>query len=122
MKSVLRFALLLFAVLGMTRGGLAQNTNSGDIRGTVTDATGASVAGVTVKLMNIDTGETREYTTNDNGIYDTVSIRPGNYNLTFSKAGFKQVTRGPVVLQVSVIAVDAVLEVGAISEVIHVED
>jgi Carboxypeptidase regulatory-like domain len=122
MKSVLRFVLLLFAVLGMTRGGLAQNTNSGDIRGTVTDATGASVAGVTVKLMNIDTGETREYTTNDNGIYDTVSIRPGNYNLTFSKAGFKQVTRGPVVLQVSVIAVDAVLEVGAISEVIHVED
>jgi hypothetical protein len=122
MKSALRFALLLLAVLGLTRGGLAQNTNSGDIRGTVTDASGAAVAGATVKVTNIDTGETREYTTNENGIYDTVSIRPGNYDLTFSKAGFKQVTRGPVTLQVSVIAVDAVLEVGAVSEVIHVED
>ena len=87
MRSVLRFAFLLLAVVGLTRGGLAQNTNSGDIRGTVTDASGAAVAGVSVKVISVDTGETREYITNENGIYDTVSIRPGTYNVTFSKAG-----------------------------------
>jgi hypothetical protein len=122
MKSALRIAVLLFAVLGMTRGGLAQNTNSGDIRGTVSDASGAAVAGATVTLTNIDTGETKEFVTNDSGIYDTVSTRPGNYNLTFTKAGFKKTTRGPIALQVSVITVDAALEVGAVSEVINVED
>jgi hypothetical protein len=82
---------------------VAQNTNSGDIRGTVLDALGAVVPGVTVTLTNIDTGETKNFVTNDNGIYDTVSTRPGNYNLTFKKEGFKQVTRGPIQLQVSVI-------------------
>lgn len=101
---------------------MAQNTNSGDIRGTVLDSSGGAVAGVAVKVINIDTGESKDYVTNDSGIYETVSLRPGNYNITFTKEGFKQVTRGPVQLQVSVIAEDATLEVGKETEVIHVED
>ena len=106
----------------MTRGALAQSTNSGDIRGAVRDTTGAAVPGVTVTVTNVDTGETREFTTNESGIYDTVSLRPGNYTVTFSKPGFKKVTHGPVVLQVSVIAVDGTLDVGQVSEVVTVED
>jgi hypothetical protein len=100
---------------------LAQSTNSGDIRGTVTDSSGAVIAGASVILTNIDTGESQEFTTNDKGIYDTVSTRPGNYNLTFTKAGFKKVTQGPVVLRVSVITVDASLGVGEVSQTVHVE-
>jgi hypothetical protein len=103
-------------------GGFAQSTNSGDIRGTVLDSSGAPVAGATITLANIDTGETKDFITNESGIYDTVSTRPGNYNLTFTKEGFKQVTHGPVVLQVSVITVDATLQVGQVSVVVHVED
>ena len=82
---------------------------------------GAAVVGATVTLTNIDTGESKDFVTNASGIYDTVSTRPGNYNLTFTKDGFKEVTHGPIVLQVSVITVDATLEVGQVSEVIHVE-
>jgi hypothetical protein len=122
MKSVFRFAVLLFVVFGTTRGVLAQSTNSGDIRGTVTDSSGAALVGATVTLTNVDTGENKDFITNENGIYDTVSTRPGKYTLTFSKPGFKKLTRGPIELQVSVITVDAALEVGAISEVINVED
>src|SRR5580704_12650150 len=122
MKSVFRFAVLLFVVFGTTRGVLAQSTNSGDIRGTVTDSSGAALVGTTVTLTNVDTGENKDFITNENGIYDTVSTRPGKYTLTFSKPGFKKLTRGPIELQVSVITVDAALEVGAISEVINVED
>src|SRR5271168_4211977 len=121
MKYAFRLALVVLVSLCMTRGGLAQNTNSGDIRGTVLDTTGAAVAGVTVTLTNIDTGETKEFVTNADGIYDTVSTRPGNYNLTFKKEGFKQVTRGPIQLQVSVIAEDATLEVGQVTEIMHIE-
>jgi len=122
MRSAFRFAFLLFALLTITGPGFAQSTNSGDIRGTVSDSSGAAVAGATVTLTNIDTGEVKEFITNENGIYDTVSTRPGNYNLTFTKTGFKKVTRGPVVLQVSIITVDASLAVGEITDVVHVED
>jgi len=122
MKYAFRCVLVLLCLFCATGAGFAQNTNSGDIRGTVMDPSGAAVAGATVTLSNIDTGEVKDFVTNANGIYDTVSTRPGNYTLTFSKEGFKKTTHGPIVLQVSIITVDATLEVGKISEVITVED
>src|SRR5271155_5088805 len=121
MKSAFRLTIVVLLLLCVTRGGFAQSTNSGEIRGTVLDSSGAAVPGVTVTLTNVDTGETKDFVTNTDGIYDTVSTRPGNYNLTFTKQGFKQVTRGPVQLQVSVITEDASLQVGQVSEVIHIE-
>jgi len=122
MKNAFRFGLLFLMLLGVAKGVPAQSTNSGDIRGTVSDESGAVLSGVTIILTNIDTGEVKEFITNENGIYDTVSTRPGNYNLTFTKTGFKKVTRGPVVLQVSIITVDASLALGGVTEVVHVED
>src|ERR1700737_2569075 len=122
MRTAVRFAFAFCFLAIAASLSFAQSTNSGDIRGTVSDASGAAVAGATVILTNIDTGEVKEFITNENGIYDTVSTRPGNYNLTFTKTGFKKVTRGPVVLQVSIITVDASLAVGEITDVVHVED
>ncbi len=122
MKYAFRSVLALLCLFCAASAGFAQNTNSGDIRGTVMDSSGAAVAGATVTLTNIDTGEVKDFVTNSSGIYDTVSTRPGNYTLTFSKEGFKKTTHGPIVLQVSIITVDATLEVGRIQEVITVED
>src|SRR6267378_4720656 len=122
MKYAFRSVVALLCLFCAAGAGFAQNTNSGDIRGTVMDSSGAAVAGATVTLANIDTGEVKDFVTNSSGIYDTVSTRPGNYTLTFSKEGFKKTTHGPIVLQVSIITVDATLEVGRIQEVITVED
>ena len=61
MRSAFRLALVLFVLLCMTRGGLAQSTNSGDVRGTVMDSSGAAVAGATVTLTNIATRELQSY-------------------------------------------------------------
>jgi len=122
MKFAFRSIWALLCLLCAAGAGFAQNTNSGDIRGTVMDTSGAAVAGAKVTLANIDTGEVKDFVTNSNGIYDTVSTRPGNYTLTFSKEGFKKTTHGPIVLQVSIITVDATLEVGKVSETITVED
>ncbi len=90
----------------------AQNTNSGEIRGTVTDPTGAVVPGVSVGILNTDTGASKELTTNDAGIYDAVSILPGHYQLTFTKPGFEKVVRSGIDLTVGVTTVDAQLTVG----------
>ncbi len=90
----------------------AQNTNSGEIRGTVTDPSGATVPGVSVTILNTDTGVAKDLTTNDAGIYDAVSVLPGNYQLTFTKPGFEKFVRSGVNLTVGTTTVDAQLTVG----------
>ena len=122
MNVLLRCALVLSVAFLGVRASLAQSTNSGDIRGTVMDTSGAAVPGVDVTLTNVDTGEVQHFTTNDSGIYDTASTRAGNYNITFTKQGFKQLTRGPFKLEVSIITEDATLSVGQVQEIVTVED
>ncbi|MGA1996361.1 MAG: carboxypeptidase regulatory-like domain-containing protein, partial [Bryobacteraceae bacterium] len=114
---VLPVALLIICVAGF---GLAQNTNSGDIRGTVTDATGAVVPGVSVTLLDTDTGVAKELVTNSVGLYDAVSILPGHYKITFSKAGFGKVVREGITLEIGAISVDAQLAVGAAQQQVEV--
>jgi hypothetical protein len=100
--------------------GLAQNAGSGDIRGTVTDASGAVIPGAKVALVETDTGVAKEVTTNDAGLYDAVSVQTGTYRLTFSKEGFGQFVRDGVRVDVGVTMVDAQLTVGAAVQQVEV--
>jgi hypothetical protein len=114
-----RAARLLFVaclMVGATGLGLAQNTNSGDIRGTATDSSGAVLPGVAVSVTNVDNGTTKDFVTNNDGIYDTASILPGRYQITFVKDGFQKLVRGPITLQVGSITVDGSLKVGSITQ------
>src|SRR5215471_6436610 len=99
---------------------LAQNTNSADIRGTVTDASGAVIQGVNVTVTNNETGVVNKFVTNSEGLYDTNSILPGNYTVEFSKEGFTTLKRGPIPLQVGIATVDGNLKVGSTTEAIEV--
>ncbi len=112
-------AILILCTAGI---GLAQNTNSGDIRGTVTDASGAVVPDVKVTLNNTDTGVVKELTTNSVGLYDAVSILPGHYTITFSKEGFDKVVRSGITLEVGEIGVDAQLSIGGTQQEIQVSE
>jgi len=117
----LRDCLIVVSLLGCLAGlGFAQNTNSGDIRGTVIDTSGAVVSGVEVTVTNTDTGIVRKFVTNSDGLYDTNSILPGNYTLQFAKEGFASFKRGPVVLQVGTVTVDATLKIGTSTELVEV--
>ena len=120
MTSFNRCALASCLVLFAAAVAIAQNTNSGDIRGTVTDPSGAVLPGVTVTVTNIDTGGSKVLTTNNDGLYDTASILPGNYRVTFTKEGFQKLVYGPINLQVGIITVDGPMKVGATSEAVTV--
>ncbi len=62
-----------------------QATNSADVTGTVTDASGAVVPGVTLTVTDVDKGLKHVYQTNDAGAYDTGSITPeDHYIFVFS--------------------------------------
>src|SRR5882757_10568918 len=95
-KTTAATCLTFLAVLGFGPCALAQNTNSGEIRGVVTDQSGAIMPGVVITILNTDTGVSRNLTTNESGVYDAVSIIPGNYRLTFARDGFDKLIRSGV--------------------------
>jgi hypothetical protein len=110
-------------VLAMSAGTLStfgQNANSGEIKGTVTDPSGAVIPEVQVAVTNVLTGVTTDTTTNGSGIYDLPSIAPGKYKITFTKAGFNQTVREGVTLAVGTIGINAAMKVGATSQEVEV--
>jgi hypothetical protein len=107
----------LFVCLSCLSSSLfAQSMNAGDIRGIVTDTTGAVIPGATITVLNVETGVSKDFTTDGAGLFDTASIVTGNYTVTFTKDGFEQLVRGPITLQVGYTTVNAQLKVGQISQ------
>jgi hypothetical protein len=107
---------MLCVLLSATCVAIAQNTNSGDIRGTVTDTSGALLPGVTITVLNVDTGVSKDYTSDSAGLYDTSSILAGSYKLTFRMDGFDRLVRGPITVQVGITNVNGQLKVGSVSQ------
>ena len=54
---------------------------NGEINGTVTDATGAAIAGATVQVTNPDTGFKQSAKTVDSGLYRFTVLPLGKYDL-----------------------------------------
>jgi hypothetical protein len=105
--------IALCLLLGAGIMARAQNSSTGEIRGTVTDPTGAVVTNATVSVVNVNTGIEKTFTTNRDGIYDTVSTPNGQYTVTITVPGFKQLVLGPVTLDVGVITLNGKLSVGS---------
>src|SRR5438128_9665740 len=112
------FALLV--IILATGFVFGQNANTGEIKGTVTDSTGAVMDGVKVTITNTETGVSIVRTTNSAGIYDAPSVPIGEYKMTFSKSGFRDFVRQGVTLQLQTLGIDATLQVGAATEEIVV--
>jgi Carboxypeptidase regulatory-like domain len=117
---LLRCLVVLGCISSFAAIGFGQNTNSGDIRGTVVDASGAVLPGANVTVTNTDTGVVTKYVSNADGLYDTNSILPGNYSIEVSKEGFATFKRTQIVLEVGTITVDATLKVGSSNQVVEV--
>src|SRR5713226_2690522 len=113
--------LLAFVVLSLSVGAFAQG--AGELTGLVTDATGAVVSGVEVKLTNSATGEVRTTTTTPTGNYSFPALPiVGSYTLEISAKGFKSAKVQNVVVSVGTITTrDVKLEVGAATEQVTVE-
>ena len=96
--------------------GFAQSMNAGDIRGIVTDTSGAALPDVTVTVLNKNTGVSKDYNTNSDGLYDTSSIVAGTYELTFTKQGFSKFVRSNITIDVGNVTVNAQMKIGAVTE------
>ena len=101
-------------------GALAQVT-TGNLRGTVLDATEAVIPNVTVTLVNTGTGSQRVVTTNESGDFNAPFMPLGDYQITAEVAGFQKKVINGIQLQVDQTAIiRIVLEPGAVTQSIEV--
>jgi hypothetical protein len=98
----------------------AQNINAGEIRGVVTDSTGAAVPNAAVSLTNTDTGVVTKVTANASGVYDVPQLTPGTYTVSVGAATFKTFVESNVLLRDAPIQVNAVLNAGTVGEQVTV--
>jgi hypothetical protein len=67
----------------------AISVNGGSIQGTITDASGADLAGASITILGTDTGFKRALTTDKAGFYSVGPLNPGNYSVTVTAPGFQ---------------------------------
>ena len=100
---------------------LFAQTFRGTILGTVTDASGAVVAGATVQVQNVNTGLQRTTQTSGDGSYTVPELPIGNYRVTVTQSGFQTaVTTGVAVDVAGDRRVDVALKAGQVSERVEV--
>jgi len=92
-----------------------------EIGGTVTDTSGAVIPGVSVTVVNVDTGVERRATTNELGFFVVPLLQPGNYRVEIQQQGFKPVSRTGITLHGrDQLRLNLVMEVGAVTEEVTV--
>lgn len=115
-----RTQVLLFWFLAIALA-VAQ-TPTAEITGTVMDATGQAVVNATVTVTNLATNAQRTLVTNSVGLYDAVSLPPGEYSVRVTMPGFKAELRNDFQLQVGTVArFDVTLRVGDVKETVEVQ-
>jgi outer membrane receptor protein involved in Fe transport len=111
---------LIFVCCILAHPGLGQNANSGELKGTVMDPSGAVVPDVSVSIKNVQTGVVTPTTTNQSGLYDVPFLAPGNYIITFSKQGFRDSIREGIVLHIETLEISVTLQLGTTTQEIVV--
>jgi len=115
--SIVPLLLLAFALPGVSQ------TVTGAVRGTVTDSSGAIVAGADVTVINTATGVKSETKTNQSGEYSIRFLQIGSYKLSIVAPGFDTATYGPFPLEIDQTAkVDIPLKVGSAKTSVEVSD
>jgi hypothetical protein len=93
---------------------------NGSLNGIVTDASGAIVAGATVRLVGSDSGVVAQTTTDSNGQYSFASQPTGNYRVEMERLGFRKTVVSNLNLAPGVNEINGQLQLGAVSETVEV--
>lgn len=122
MRRVPRSLVLAVLCLGLAGPATAQSqATNGTIEGTIRDHSGGVLPGVSVTLVNTDTGASRTVVSNESGLYRAPLLPLGTYRVEAELSGFKKFERSGVSLGAGQAAViDIALGVGDVNEVVSV--
>jgi hypothetical protein len=119
-QSVRRAICFFVGLAFLTSFAMAQSTSQ--LNGSVTDPSGASVAGAKITLTNPATGLQRTTTSNAAGLYQFVDVPPGDYRLEVNATGFARYHAAKVTLVVSTPSTIPIrLQVAGVAESVTVE-
>jgi hypothetical protein len=117
LPSLLALLLVASAVPALAQSQAA----NGAIEGTIRDNSGGVLPGVTVALVNADTGAQRIVVTNESGLYRAVLLPLGTYRVTAELAGFKKHDQAGIELSAGRTAeINITLQVGDLNETVSV--
>lgn len=112
--------LTLLLVLSISLPAYGQSTY-GSVSGTVTDPSGAAIAGADVTLTNVSTSDKRTQQSGADGLFTFVNLFPGVYRVDIEKPGFKHFARPSITVQVQQDShIAAALTVGQVTETVEV--
>jgi hypothetical protein len=91
--------VVVFLCVGVST--VAAQETTGTILGTVTDASGGVLPGVTVSVKHLETSQVRSVATDSGGRYRVQALLVGSYEITAQLPGFQNLVRSGVVLTVA---------------------
>ena len=99
----------------------AQEVNVAEVDGHVTDPSGASVAGASVKMTEVETHQVHAFTTDSGGEFRFPNLPIGSYILEVSATGFKAYRQTGITLEVAHnVEQNVTLQVGATTDTVEV--
>src|SRR5467141_5070484 len=125
MKTLMAVVLAMLSVILLSPADLyAQAGATGAITGTVLDQKGGAVAGATVVVTNLATGQKeREAVSTGAGTFNVPSLPPGTYSVEVTATGFSRFLIEKVLVQVTeTTSVNATLSVGQVTATVTVHD
>ena len=116
------FSGALHMILGLLMlAVVAQAQSDASLSGHVFDVTGSAIAGVTVKIRNLETGAERDLVTDEGGRFSAPSLPVGRYSVTATKDGFRTDARTGITLAVGQHGeADLILQIGDVHQSIEV--
>jgi Carboxypeptidase regulatory-like domain/TonB dependent receptor len=119
MKRHVSFICLLVATAGYSYAQIATTTS---LVGTVTDASGKTVAAAKVTATNIGTHDVYRAITSDQGYYNIQFVAVGDYQIQVEQAGFQEARITGIHVDINqVVRIDVRLQVGNVVESVTVQ-
>lgn len=100
-KNTARMLALSLVAICVTLTGFAQSINQSQIRGTITDTSGAVIPGAKVTINNVATNISQSTTSNGGGAYAFTALVAADYELTVNSPGFATAKRIGITLTVN---------------------
>jgi len=115
-------AALLVAVISPEHVSAQTTVGTGSIVGTISDPSGAVIAGAQIKITNAATAAVIHLSSNSSGTFNSGALIPGEYKTLVSAQGFSSAEVTVTVLVGNTATVNVTLRIGNEKEVVEVQD
>gem|GEM_PF-178172 len=116
------FAVFVALLVGLMASSLFAQSDTGSVRGTVADETGAAIPGAAVSLVNGDNGFTQNAVSDAAGDFHFEAVLRGNYSITVKAANFETAAQNFLLNVSQVQTISFKLKPGSTSTTVEVTD